>query len=538
MTMIIPSHTKYLAHLSTQITNNRETSLFWEQLGTYAAELSILADLSLDPVRQALEALYCPTGNGNPKDPGAMLRSWLLMTLCREGSPTVWATRLRREPVLAIMAGFEPDNPACATTHRDFLTRLLDGPYAMRSKQDRPLSQQLRGRHRRTLKESTKARRAEADAQGKTLSEQLSEALLKNSEQPRQPHDLQTRLEHLFCELGLKPTIAAKTMAHGDITIAGDGTAEPSAASKDGTRACHCPPGSRCGCARDYMSKTAQFCYDAHHGWVFGDRSYTISVNLNGRDLPLMTIMGTGNESDFTLSLKALDRLLKMLEKLELPLAITIFIGDGHHDAIGIYRYLKAKGIIPIIPLNEDSKPKTLDHNASHQKEGSKTGDKVPAQKQQRDPQTPKKPTITPQNRTPITPRPHLKMYPHITFEQDGTPLCPAGCRMRHQSYNASKQAHIFACPCTRKNGKQHWVSLSQRLHPTGKDNGIYPVHQVQRGSATLSADPERLETVQRTLCPAQRHGTAKCGRRQLQPRPTASQCRVYPDSTDLRQYL
>jgi hypothetical protein len=49
-------------------------------------------------------------------------------------------------------------------------------------------------------------------------------------------------------------------------------------------------------------------------------------------------------------------------------------------------------------------------------------------------------------------------MYPNITFEPDGTPLCPGGCRMRHQDYNASKAAHIFACPCTRKNGKQQWV--------------------------------------------------------------------------------
>jgi hypothetical protein len=53
-------------------------------------------------------------------------------------------------------------------------------------------------------------------------------------------------------------------------------------------------------------------------------------------------------------------------------------------------------------------------------------------------------------------------MYPHVTFEPDGTPLCPAGCRMRHQDYNPRKAAHIFACPCTRKNGKQQWVFHAQ----------------------------------------------------------------------------
>jgi hypothetical protein len=49
-------------------------------------------------------------------------------------------------------------------------------------------------------------------------------------------------------------------------------------------------------------------------------------------------------------------------------------------------------------------------------------------------------------------------MYPHLTFESDGTPLCPGGKRMRHHDYNTKKAAHIFACPCMRKNGKQQWV--------------------------------------------------------------------------------
>ena len=116
--MIISDHATYHAFLSTQILTQAESTPFWEQLSTYAEELSILADLSFDPVHDALAALYCPHGNGSPRDPSAMLRSWLLMTLCREGSPTVWATRLRREPVLALLAGFEPDNPAFHIQHK------------------------------------------------------------------------------------------------------------------------------------------------------------------------------------------------------------------------------------------------------------------------------------------------------------------------------------------------------------------------------------------------------------------------------------
>jgi len=58
----------------------------------------------------------------------------------------------------------------------------------------------------------------------------------------------------------------------------------------------------------------------------------------------------------------------------------------------------------------------------------------------------------------PVSPRPQIEMYPNITFDPDGTPLCPGGCRMRHQGYNARKAAHIFACPCTRKNKAGDWI--------------------------------------------------------------------------------
>lgn len=454
-------HEAYLSHLSTHIINQAEHPLFWEQIGTYAQELSILAELPLDPVRESLAALYCPTGNGDPKDPCAMLRSWLLMSLCREGSPTVWATRLRREPVLATLAGFAPGDTPCATTHRDFLTRLLDGPYAVRSQQDVPLSHQVSGRHRRHLDDATKARRAEADAAGRRQSDLLSEKLLQQTATPRNPHELQTRLDNLFVELGLKPTLDAGLLPD-DLTVTGDGTAEPSAASKDGHRACDCPPGSRCGCPRDYLSTTAQFCHDAQHGWVFGDRSYTSSVSANGRDIPLMTIMPGGNESDFTLSLKALDRLLKLLEDLDTTLQIRILVGDGHHDAMGIYRYLKAKGIVPIIPLNEDSQPKQAKDTTSATPAASETV--TPAASATTTETATTVTTIssteTTTNKTAkkVTPRPQIAMYPDLTFEPDGTPLCPGGCRMRYQCYFQTKAAHFFACPATRKNGAGDWV--------------------------------------------------------------------------------
>ncbi len=60
--------------------------------------------------------------------------------------------------------------------------------------------------------------------------------------------------------------------------------------------------------------------------------------------------------------------------------------------------------------------------------------------------------------KAPVQPRPQVEMYPDITFEPDGTPLCPGGCRMRHALYSTAKSAHIFACPATRINGAGEWI--------------------------------------------------------------------------------
>ena len=126
------THHEYLLHLSTQCLIQAENPCFGEQLSTYVEDLSILLELSLDPVRDALAALYCPAGQGQPTDPYALLRSWLLMTLEREGSPTAWARRLRQElppgPPSRLHAG--PD-ALCHFPHQFSETPLL---WPMKSK--------------------------------------------------------------------------------------------------------------------------------------------------------------------------------------------------------------------------------------------------------------------------------------------------------------------------------------------------------------------------------------------------------------------
>jgi len=421
--MIVSTHDEYLTHLRQQLVPRLTEPDITASVETYAYEVVTLINLSLDPEREALEALYCPTGQGDPKDPVCMLRSWLLMTLLHEtSSPDAWAQRLRREPVLAILAGFTPGQTPCATAHRDFITRMGDGPYALRSQQDVTLSQTLTGTHTRRLSDTTRARQAEADRQGVSQCEALCRRLLAQADTPRAPQALQTRLDDLFVHLGLRPSIEAGVFGDtaSQLVVEGDGTPLQTAASPRGTRTCDCPSGSKdCDHPRLYTSGTAQWCYHPSRGYVFGDEAYTISAHVNGHDLPLLTIIGTGNESDFTLSPRALDELLKVITEHNLPLNLDIFIGDGHHDALAFYRYCRVKGIRTVIPLHG----------------GTASGDDTA------------EPT-----------HPHLDAYPDVVFDTDGTPLCPGGCRLRHEHYHKDKDAHFYTCPMKRRNGKGEWI--------------------------------------------------------------------------------
>lgn len=430
--MIVSMHEDSLTHLRRQVMPRLKDPDITASVETYAYELVTRIDLSLDPEREALEALYCPTGQGAPQDPVCMLRSWLLMTLIHEtSSPDAWARRLKREPVLAILAGFAPGHTPCATAHRDCIIRVGDGPYALRSKQDQPLSQQLRGQHARRLCDTTTARRAEADRLGVSQSEVLCDRLLKQATTPRDPQALQTRLDDLFVHLGLRPSIDAGLFGADapQLVVEGDGTPLHTASSPRGTCTCDCPPGSKaCQHPKRYTSGTAQGGYHPHRGFVFGDESYPISAHVNGHDIPLMTIMGPGNESDFTLSPRALDELLKLIEAHDLPLNIDIFIGAGHHDALPFYRYCRVKGIRTIIPINGDT---------------GADGD------------------------TTTSAHPHLDASPDVVFDTDGTPFCPQGCRMRHEHYPRGRQC--YTCLATRRNGQGEW-GCSPDECPTGID--------------------------------------------------------------------
>ena len=203
-----------------------------------------------------------------------------------------------------------------------------------------------------------------------------------------------------------------------ELIVSGDGSILATAASARGKPTCSCRNEGIFKCEHDrlYTTPTAQWCYDHYRDcYIFGDRYYHVVLHQNGHDLPLLTLMPGGNESDYTLSLKALDGFQKAVREEGLDLHIKIFCGDGHHDSQAHYRYLREKDIIPIIPLAENSK-KTY---------------------------------------------PHLLDQKDVKLDADGHPLCPQGMRMRHHQFDSQRHLHVYTCPAkrnTHRDGKSRYV--------------------------------------------------------------------------------
>ena len=219
-------------------------------------------------------------------------------------------------------------------------------------------AQVLKGRHQRNLGAEKKAHLEKHDPSC-PQSEKLANELLADADKPR-PQGLAKFLEDLLIKLAIVPTIQDGLVDDPhELIVSGDGSILVTAASPRGKPTCYCRDQGfhQCDHERSYTTPTAKWCYDHYRdSYFFGDRYYHLVLHQNGHDLPLLTLMPGGNESDYTLSLKAFDRFLKAAREHGLDLHIDVFCGDGHHDSQAHYRYFLEKDVNPVIPLARTAK--------------------------------------------------------------------------------------------------------------------------------------------------------------------------------------
>jgi hypothetical protein len=432
-------HSEYRENLIKSLTTHSEDKTFCNFWQEHKKELLIMASLILDPAIKILQRVYSPVHRRPARDPVCMLRFLLLMTLFKVASITQWIKQVRSVPFLAILAGFAPDDVPGIGTCYDFLRRIIDGPYQKSCPHIVRRSTLTCGSHKRNMKSEKETRKQSHNKDDQnpqqSQSEKLVQELLPQADQPR-ADDFRKILEDLLIQIGVIPSIEQGLLTNLEhLIVSGDGSILESGASAHGKPTCSCRSQGIYDCQHDRIlsSPTATWCYDAYRDcFLFGDRYYHLIAHQNGHDFPLHTSMFGGGESDYTLSLKDFDRNLKASRENGLKMHIDMFCGDGHHDSNAHYEYFAAKQVIPIIPLAQKSK-KLIPHLPETQADSSAD--------------------------THLDSPVRLNT---VSLDTDGTPLCPAGMKMRHHSYNKRRKTHVYACPVkrgTRRNGKFIYVT-------------------------------------------------------------------------------
>lgn len=418
-----PSHTQYRTMLTAKLHSwlHRQSRRLPEPWHEAAL---VLLRLDLDPARPLLRSLSAPGPRGRPPyDPLCVLRAFLLMLLLHYKSLPQWAHDLRTHPRLAQIAGFTPFQTPAVGTFYAFIDRLEDGPYAPPCVHCVRPSRQRKGRHRRPLKREQAQRhavQASAADQADTVTERLAQELLATADQLR-PQELLTRLEDLLFTCGVIPS--AQRGLLGDLqalVLCGDGACLPTGASPHGRPTCDCRAQGifRCDHDRFYRDPTATWGYDAYRDtYFFGHRSFQHCVVTPEHTLPVHLMLEPGHVTDCTMGPRSLERFLKTCATHALPVTMRAVVYESGLDAHGIYHFVQAKAITPVIALN----PRRGKHPAP-------TG------------------TAT-----------------HVNAQ--GVPLCPAGLPMRRHSLGPGGRRIYYNCPVTRptrRAGRVQWRAYAE----------------------------------------------------------------------------
>jgi len=183
----------------------------------------------------------------------------------------------------------------------------------------------------------------------------LKDQLLGRADQPR-PRDFLSRLEDLLFKAAVIPSAQRGLLGDlNQLVVCGDGSALVSGSSPDGKPSCQCRQQGifRCDHPRFYQDHSANWGWDSYREtFYFGHTFYQHIVNHGGHDLPIHIHLGQASESDFTLSLKSLDRFTTAARDNQLTLSISAAVYDAGHDGRGNYEDLLAKQIDPVIALN------------------------------------------------------------------------------------------------------------------------------------------------------------------------------------------
>lgn len=304
----------------------------------YETEISKLYILNLDKLLKIIAPLYSNTGRPSNFQP-EIFRSFLLMNLLKLPLDK-WLHKLKYNKILQIIVGVTCENIPCASSHYDFINRLIkiDEHSKIKVKKLKPTkklgkNQKIPNKHPNIVEKLVNkilCGRSFSNRPEKTLQEIFARTIVDSS-----------------LELGL---------ISQNLDVSGDGTCIKTGASCYGMKICDCKSNGiyKCDCSRRYSDPNATWGFDSSKNqYFYGYTGYFLSTYNSDLklDLPLSIRIVEASRNDSVTAVVSLNEFRELYPNL----TMNTFIHDTACDNYATYKLLDSWNINAIIPLNPTS---------------------------------------------------------------------------------------------------------------------------------------------------------------------------------------
>ena len=308
----------------------------------FPADLALIHKFWITDLSRTASLLSTTYGKKGPapRDPGALLRSYLLMLVLRQTSVTRWVDDLRRCDLYAILSGFTPGDVPGVGTFYDFFHRLWDHSADHLGGQVKPPKQKP--------KKGTNGDKAPTTSTG-----QVARLVKRLQQYPKsRPSKATNTLFKLFKELFVTPSAIMGLLGDlNHLNIAADGTPVRTSARGRSKRICSCKAQgiNSCSCRRHYSQPDCNYGWDSHRKcYFYGYHLYMFTAADSKHDLPLYPRLHRASRHDSLSLLVSAHEFSYRFPSFKWSRVLL----DSAHDAMPIYKFLLAKGIEPFIDLN------------------------------------------------------------------------------------------------------------------------------------------------------------------------------------------
>ena len=299
----------------------------------YQDVISKLYVLNLDKLQKIMLPLYSDIGRPAELQP-EIFRSFIAMPEL-DFTLDNWLEKLKNNEVLRVAIGVTEDSIPSASSHYDFINRIIDID-------ERPKIRLKKRKPTEKLGKNTKM-----PNKNPGVVQRLVDKILCGRRFNFHPGRHLQKIFSDVCvassrDLGIIPD---------EVDVSGDGTCIQTGASHYGRKICDCPE-FQCDCPRKFSDPNATWGWDSHNErYFYGYTGYFISTynrDLNA-DLPLYLRLVQANRHD---SVSAVVSLAEFRD-LYPDLTVNTFIHDSACDNAATYELLHKWNIDAVIALSE-----------------------------------------------------------------------------------------------------------------------------------------------------------------------------------------